>query len=167
MRDRVPGRAIAIIRNVSSTTNFVSPSTDGGTSTTEPWVDCELLPNIDGDNPPGPNISGVNRYGGMWEIQITDAHLWALGEFRYVNAQVRRAIARFPWTGDPTPPPPPVQPVLTELVTPSPLIVQPDRSELHHPLPRPARSVQRHGEARGGRQHPTRAPPFSLTPLGE
>jgi hypothetical protein len=125
-------RAIAIIRNVTTTTSSGSPRTDGGTSATEPWVDCSWLPNIDGQNQPWPtwtqNMPGVNRYGGMWEIQITPTHLWALGEFRYVNTQVRRAIARFPWTGDPTPPPDPVEPVLTELVTPSPFAVQPDRT---------------------------------------
>lgn len=125
-------RAIAIIRNVAATTNFVSPRTDGGTSATEPWVDCSWLPNIDGQNQPWPtntaNMPGVNRYGGMWEIQITPTHLWGLGEFRYVNTQVRRSIARWPWTGDPTPPPDPTQPVLTELISPSPLIVQPDRT---------------------------------------
>jgi hypothetical protein len=125
-------RAIAIIRNVTMTTSSGSPRTDGGTSATEPWVDCSWLPNIDGQNQPWPtwtqNMPGVNRYGGMWEIQITPTHLWALGEFRYVNTQVRRAIARFPWTGDPIPPPPPVQPVLTELVTPSPFAVRPDRT---------------------------------------
>jgi hypothetical protein len=125
-------RAIAIIRNVTTTTAWVSPRTDGGTSTTDPWVDCSWLPNIDGQDQPWPqntvNMPGVNRYGGMWEIQITPTHLWALGEFRYVNTQVRRAIARFPWTGDPTTPPDPVQPVLTELVTPSPFDVQPDRT---------------------------------------
>ncbi|CAN5809622.1 hypothetical protein BH18ACT17_BH18ACT17_06420 [soil metagenome] len=121
-------RAIGILRNVHSTTNWVSPITNGSTSTSEPYLDCSLLPNIDGVAPNGPNFAGVNRYGGLWEIQVTNDHLWALGEFRYVNALVRRSIARFAWTGVPTPPPPPVQPVLTELVTPSPLMVQPDRT---------------------------------------
>jgi hypothetical protein len=125
-------RAIAIIRNVANTTNFVSPRTDGGTSATEPWVDCSWLPNIDGCNQPWPqltqNMPGINRFGGMWEIQVTPTHLWALGEFRYVNTQVRRSIARFPWTGDPTPPPPPVLPVLADLISGSPLMVHPDRS---------------------------------------
>ena len=42
------------------------------------------------------NFSGTNPFGGVWEIQVTGEHLWALGEFEYVNAGVRRAIARFP-----------------------------------------------------------------------
>ncbi|MDH5223361.1 MAG: hypothetical protein OEW46_01130 [Actinomycetota bacterium] len=122
-------RAIAILRNVTSTTSMVSPITTGSTSVTQPYLDCNFLPNIDGVNPQGPNYSGVNRYGGLWEIQVTDDHLWALGEFRYVNSQVRRSIARFSWTGlPPVDPPPPTQPVLTELTTPSPFEVQSDRT---------------------------------------
>jgi len=92
-------RGLAIVRNVASTTSMVSPITDGTSSATQPWVDCSWLPNLDGQNQPYPeqtqNISGTNRYGGIWEIQVTGEHLWGLGEFRYVNAQVRRAIARF------------------------------------------------------------------------
>jgi hypothetical protein len=124
-------RAVAIVRNVASTTSAVSPLTDGTSSATQPWVDCSWLPNIDGLDQPWPqltqNFSGVNRYGGLWEIQVTGDHLWALGEFRYVNAQVRRAIARFSLTGDPTPPPNPTPAVLTELVTASPFPVQANR----------------------------------------
>jgi hypothetical protein len=165
-------RAIAIIRNVANTTSFVSPRTDGGTSATDPWVDCSWLPNIDGQNQPWPtltsNMPGVNRYGGMWEIQITPTHLWALGEFRYVNTQVRRAIARFPWTGDPTPPPDPVQPVLTELTTASPLIVQPDRST-SFTIRCPDQLDQCNGTAKLVAGGSTQLSPqsFSLTPLGE
>jgi hypothetical protein len=124
-------RGIAIVRNVASTTSMVSPLTDGQSSASQPWVDCSWLPNLDGLNQPWPqqtqNFAGTNRYGGIWEIQVTGSHLWGLGEFRYVNAQVRRGIARFSLTGDPTPPPDPTPPVLAELVTPSPLAVQPNR----------------------------------------
>lgn len=121
-------RAIGIIHNVSTPTGMTGIVTTGSTSTTQPYLDCDFLPNIEGQAPAGPNFPGVNRYGGLWEIQVTNDHLWALGEFRYVNTLVRRAIARFPWTGDPTPPPPPVQPVLTELVTASPFAVQQDHT---------------------------------------
>jgi hypothetical protein len=121
-------RAIAIIHNVATPSGMTGITTTGSTSTTQPYLDCDFLPNIDGQTPSGPNFPGVNRYGGMWELQVTSDHLWALGEFRYVNTLVRRAIARLPWTGDPTPPPDPVQPVLTELITPSPFAVQPDRT---------------------------------------
>ena len=165
-------RAIAIIRNVANTTSFVSPRTDGGTSATDPWVDCSWLPNIDGQNQPWPtltpNMPGVNRYGGMWEIQITPTHLWALGEFRYVNTQVRRAIARFPWTGDPTPPPDPVQPVLTELTTAPPLIVQPDRST-SFTIKCPDQLDPCNGTAKLVAGGSTQLSPqsFSLTPVGE
>ena len=124
-------RGLAIVRNVASTTSMVSPITDGTSSATQAWVDCSWLPNLDGQNQPYPqqtqNFPGVNRYGGIFEIQVTDDHLWGLGEFRYVNAQVRRGIARFSWTGDPTPPPAETPPVLTQLVTPSPFAVQPNR----------------------------------------
>lgn len=165
-------RAIAIIRNVATTTSFVSPRTDGGTSTTDPWVDCSWLPNIDGQNQPWPtstaNMPGVNRYGGMWEIQITPTHLWALGEFRYVNALVRRAIARFPWTGDPTPPPDPVQPVLTELVTASPLEVQTDRT-VTFTVRCPDQPDPCNGTAKlvAGGSSQLGPDAFSLAPLGE
>ena len=161
-------RAIAIVRNVASTTSFVSPLTNGSTSTTQPWVDCGFLPNLDGVAPQGPNFGGVNRYGGLWEIQVTDDHLWALGEFRYVNTQVRRAIARFAWTGDPTPPPTPVQPVLTELVTASPLSVQPDRT-VSFTVRCPGTPDPCNGTAKliagGTKQLGPEA--FSLAPLGE
>ena len=124
-------RGLAIVRNVASPTSMESAITDGSSSATRAWVDCSWLPNLDGQNQPYPeqtqNISGTNRYGGIWEIQLTGDHLWGLGEFRYVNAQLRRGIARFSLTGDPTPPPAPTPPVLTELVTPSPLAVQPNR----------------------------------------
>ena len=165
-------RAIAIVRNVAATTNFVSPRTDGSTSATDPWVDCGWLPNIDGQDQPWPtltqNMPGVNRYGGMWEIQVTPTHLWALGEFRYVNTQVRRAIARFPWTGDPTPPPDPVQPVLTELMTASPLIVQPDRST-SFTIRCPDQPDPCNGTAKlvAGGSTQLAATAFSLSPLGE
>ncbi len=165
-------RAIAIIRNVATTTNFVSPLTSGSSSPTEPWVDCSWLPNIDGEDQPWPtqtrNKSGVNRYGGMWELQVTGDHLWALGEFRYVNNQVRRAIARFSWTGDPTPPPDPVQPVLAELATTSPLIVQPDRST-SFTIRCPGQADPCNGTAKlvAGGSKQLSPQTFSLTPLGE
>jgi hypothetical protein len=92
-------RGLAIVRNVASTTSMVPAITDGTSSATQAWVDCSWLPNLDGQNQPYPqqtqNFPGTNRYGGIWEIQVTGEHLWGLGEFRYVDAQVRRAIARF------------------------------------------------------------------------
>jgi hypothetical protein len=161
-------RAIAIIHNVATPSAMTGITTTGSTSTTQPYLDCDFLPNIDGQTASGPNFPGVNRYGGMWEIQVTNDHLWALGEFRYVNTLVRRAIARFPWTGDPTPPPDPVQPVLTEFMTASPLIVQPDRSTsftIRCPdQPDPCNGTVRL-VAGGSTQLPATA--FSLSPLGE
>jgi len=165
-------RGLAIVRNVASTTNTVSPITDGTSSGTQPWVDCSWLPNLDGQNQPYPqqtvNFSGTNRYGGIWEIQVTGEHLWGLGEFRYVNAQLRRGIARFALTGDPTPPPAQTPPVLTELVTASPLAVQPNR-QVSFTLRCPAGSDPCNGTVRliaAGSQQPG-PNPISLDPTGQ
>lgn len=88
-------RALGILRNVNQTSTS-SVVTSGATSTTTAYLDCGFTPNFEGQDPDGPNFPGTNPFGGVWEIQVTDDHLWALGEFKYVNAAVRRAIARFP-----------------------------------------------------------------------
>lgn len=92
-------RAIGILRNVTTPTGVTTPYTNGWTSTTQPYLDCGFLPNVDGQTPAGPNYSGTNPHGGAWEIQITNDDLWVLGEFKYINTQVRRSIARFAWAG--------------------------------------------------------------------
>jgi hypothetical protein len=162
-------RAVGIIRNVTNPTGTGGVITTGSTSTVQPYLDCSFLPNIDGRTPAGPNYSGINRYGGLWEIQVTDDYLWALGEFRYINTQVRRSIARFSWTGSgPPPPPPPVEPVLTELVTGSPFSVQADRTlefTLRCPSqPDPCNGTVKLG-AGGSKQFGPQA--FALAPLQE
>jgi hypothetical protein len=91
-------RAMGVLRNVVTPLSG-SPITDGGTSTTQPYLDCNFVPNVDGldnggDSYPG-NYKGTNPHGGSWEIQVTSDHLWFLGEFEYINNNVRRAIARF------------------------------------------------------------------------
>lgn len=90
-------RALAIIRNVASPLGMTSPLTSGASSTTQPWLDCGFLPNVDGTSPGGANFPGTNPYGGMWEIQSTDQYLWGFGEFKHINAASRRAIARWTW----------------------------------------------------------------------
>jgi hypothetical protein len=88
-------RALGILRNVNQTSTS-SVVTSGATSSTTAYLDCSFTPNFEGQDPDGPNFPGTNPFGGVWEIQVTGEHLWALGEFKYVNAAVRRAIARFP-----------------------------------------------------------------------
>jgi hypothetical protein len=88
-------RALGIVRNAATTIAKTSPNTNGLPLPTQPYLDCGFLPNIDGKAAAGPNFSGTNRYGGVWEIQVTSSYLWALGEFQHVNTQVRRSIARF------------------------------------------------------------------------
>ena len=88
-------RALGILRNINQTSTS-SVVTSGATSSTTAYLDCSFTPNFEGQDPDGPNFSGTNPFGGVWEIQVTGQHLWALGEFKYVNAAVRRAIARFP-----------------------------------------------------------------------
>jgi hypothetical protein len=90
-------RTIAILRNVAAPTGTDSVVTSGAPSATTPWLDCTFLPNVDGQTPSGPNFPGVNRYGGMWEIQVTGQYLWGLGEFKYINTVPRRSIARWTW----------------------------------------------------------------------
>jgi hypothetical protein len=90
-------RAIAIVRNVSTPSGTGSVVTSGATSSTTPWLDCSFLPNVDGTTPGGPNFSGTNPFGGVWEIQVTGQYLWGLGEFKHINAAPRRAIARWTW----------------------------------------------------------------------
>jgi hypothetical protein len=88
-------RAFGILRNINQTSTS-SVVRDGNTSATTAYLDCSFTPNFEGEDPDGPNFVGTNKFGGVWEIQVTGQHLWALGEFKYVNANVRRAIARFP-----------------------------------------------------------------------
>ena len=88
-------RALGILRNINQTSTS-SVVTSGATSSTTAFLDCSFTPNFEGQDPDGPNFSGTNPFGGVWEIQVTGQHIWALGEFKYVNAAVRRAIARFP-----------------------------------------------------------------------
>jgi hypothetical protein len=90
-------RTIAILRNVAAPSGTGSVVTSGATSSTTPWLDCSFLPNVDGTTPAGPNFSGTNRYGGIWEIQVTGQYLWGLGEFKHINTAPRRAIARWTW----------------------------------------------------------------------
>ncbi len=69
-------RAIAIIRNVASTTSFVSPRTDGGDLGHGPVGRLQLAAEHRRSGPaladPDANMPGVNRYGGMWELQVTN-----------------------------------------------------------------------------------------------
>jgi hypothetical protein len=88
-------RALGILRNVNQTSTS-SVVTSGSSSTTTAYLDCGFTPNFEGQDPDGPNFPDTNPFGGVWEIQVTGEYLWALGEFKYVNAAVRRAIARFP-----------------------------------------------------------------------
>lgn len=88
-------RALGILRNINQTTAS-SAIRNGDTSTATAYLDCSFTPNFEGQDPDGPNFTGTNPFGGVWEIQVTGQHIWALGEFKYVNANVRRAIARFP-----------------------------------------------------------------------
>jgi hypothetical protein len=87
-------RALGVLRNINqpSTSSVV---TSGATSSTTAFLDCGFTPNFEGQDPDGPNFSGTNPFGGVWEIQVTGQHIWALGEFKYVNAAVRRGLARF------------------------------------------------------------------------
>jgi hypothetical protein len=92
-------RAFGILRNVTTPVLMTSVTTDGTTSTTQPYLDCNFVPNVDGkDNGGDPypgNYKGTNPHGGAWEIQVTSSYVWFLGEFEYINNNVRRAIARF------------------------------------------------------------------------
>lgn len=88
-------RALGIVRNINQTSTS-SVVTSGATSSTTAYLDCSFTPNFEGQDPDGPNFPGTNPFGGVWEIQVTGHHIWALGEFKYVNAAVRRGIARFP-----------------------------------------------------------------------
>jgi hypothetical protein len=87
-------RALGIVRNIDQT-SMSSVVTNGGTSSTTAYLECGFTPNFEGQDPDGPNLSGTNPFGGVWEIQVTGQHIWALGEFKYVNAAVRRGVARF------------------------------------------------------------------------
>ncbi len=87
-------RALGILRNINQTSTS-SVVTSGTTSSTTAYLDCSFTPNFEGQDPDGPNFPGTNPFGGVWEIQVTGQHIWALGEFKYVNAAVRRDIARF------------------------------------------------------------------------
>ncbi|HEX7247921.1 MAG TPA: hypothetical protein VF351_07460 [Actinomycetota bacterium] len=88
-------RALGVLRNINQTSTS-SVVTSGAPSATTAYLDCGFTPNFEGQDPDGPNFPDTNPFGGVWEIQVTGEHLWALGEFKYVNAAVRRAIARFP-----------------------------------------------------------------------
>jgi len=87
-------RALGVLRNINQTSTS-SVVTSGAASSSTAYLDCSFTPNFEGQDPDGPNFAGTNPFGGVWEIQVTGQHIWALGEFKYVNADVRRAIARF------------------------------------------------------------------------
>ena len=87
-------RALGILRNINQTSTS-SVVTSGATSSTTAYLDCSFTPNFEGQDPDGPNFPGTNPFGGVWEIQVTGQHIWALGEFKYVNTAVRRDISRF------------------------------------------------------------------------
>ncbi|CAN5646812.1 hypothetical protein BH18ACT17_BH18ACT17_11380 [soil metagenome] len=52
---------------------------------TSPQLDCSFLP----------QFSGPNKFGGVWEIQVTASALWTGGEFTKVGDVGHRGIARF------------------------------------------------------------------------
>ena len=88
-------RALGILRNINQTSTS-SVVTSGVPSATTAYLDCSFTPNYEGTQPQGPNFEGTNRHGGVWDLIVTDQHIWALGEQKYINTTVRRAIARFP-----------------------------------------------------------------------
>jgi hypothetical protein len=88
-------RAVGILRNINQT-SIAPVVTNGLPSATTAYLDCSFTPNYEGTQPQGPNYEGTNKHGGVWDVLVTDEHIWALGEQKYINNTVRRAIARFP-----------------------------------------------------------------------
>jgi hypothetical protein len=75
--------------------------------------------------PWNPSVTG--KYNGVWALALDGSNVHLGGEFKKIHGVAQTNYARLDPGGSSPPPVPSTEPVLTELVTPSPLLVQPNR----------------------------------------